>query len=119
MEAEAQPGLDSAGSAAIEGADVPAHAGDEEEPQSFDLRGLQQDMASGQTLAEADPQLDDSARLSLERFKRQAELLVELQVLICNELQDDEEISQQLQASPLGAIRGDPDFFKNTHRGVL
>ena len=46
--------------------------------------------------------------MALERFKRQAELLVEASVVLAQELQDDTEILKLLQAHLIAAVRGDP-----------
>ena len=92
---------------------VPPLAEDDEQD-AFERRAAEQGIEADQTLLDIAPQLAEDAEsgggegLTLERFKRQAELLVESNVVLANELQDDDEILKMLQAHPIATIRGDP-----------
>ena len=86
---------------------------EEDTPDAFEKRGVDQGVIADQALVEVTQQLaaddaDTGESLTLERFKRQAELLVESNIAVVDELQDDTEILKVLQAHPIAAIRGDP-----------
>ena len=108
---EAAPAGSSADIGSVDGngddAKVGGNSGDEGLG-GFDERGQTQGIKSDQAIAEVTPQLDDASSKQMERFKRQAEMLVESHVVMANELQTDEYIVSMLQSSPVGQIRGDP-----------